>query len=124
MYSQFTKELVNNFCCILHTSNFDNSLENTLCEWVRNFFEEKNKSTKEYLEFIQNHEKKISFSSVIGFFYQYGIGCEVDKNKALEMYLLAIKQDDINNIIAKHYFIIKVSFQIKEFQRIGTLLNM
>ncbi len=56
-----------------------------------------------FLELIQNHE--IWFSSLIGFFYQHGIGCNVNKDKALEMYLMAIKQDRVqipNSIIAKY----------------------
>jgi len=56
-----------------------------------------------FLGSIQNHQ--ILFSSLIGFFYQHGIGCNVNKDKALEMYLLAIKQDEvqtINRTIAKY----------------------
>ncbi len=47
---------------------------------------------KYFLKSIQNH--KVWFSSLIGFLYQHGIRCNVDKDKALEMNLLAIKQDE------------------------------
>ena len=66
---------------IIDTKDFSN----TLSEWIKNI--DKNKTI---LESMQNHQKfqKFRFSSIIGFFYQYGIGCDVDKNKALELYLL------------------------------------
>ena len=46
---------------------------------------------------MKNHEQtKFWFSSIIGFFYQLGIDrCDVDKNKALELYLLAVDNDSI-----------------------------
>ena len=85
---------------------------------------------------MENHkENKFWFSSFIGFFYQLGIGCNLDRKKALELYLLAInneiEQDFLNedfiqlhlieenllryeNIIIGKYllslFIIKISF--------------
>src|SRR5437868_6277189 len=37
---------------------------------------------------------KIWFTSIIGFFYQYGIGCDVDENKAFEMYLLTVNNEE------------------------------
>ncbi|CAB5354047.1 unnamed protein product [Rhizophagus irregularis] len=66
------------------------TLENNLKEWINN-----NKNSNEILKLMRNHEKdKIWFSSIIGFFYQYGIGCNMDKNKALELYLLNIKIEE------------------------------
>ena len=59
MYSQFSKELINNFYCLLVTNNFDNSLENILCEWVKNSVKEKSKNIKDFFQFMQNHENKI-----------------------------------------------------------------
>ena len=48
---------------------------------------------------MQNHkESELWFSSIIGFFFQYGIGCtvcDVDENKALESYLSAIDNEEI-----------------------------
>jgi TPR repeat protein len=40
-----------------------------------------------------NSQNIICYSSLIGFFYQYGIGCEVDKIKAFEIYSNTIKND-------------------------------
>ena len=43
---------------------------------------------------MKNHEQtKFWFSSIIGFFYQLGIDCDVDKNKALELYLLVVDNE-------------------------------
>ena len=45
---------------------------------------------------MKNYEQtKFWFSSIIGFFYQLGIDCDVDKNKALELYLLVVDNDSI-----------------------------
>src|SRR5688572_19075392 len=53
------------------------------------------KDTKTILELMQNHkETEFWFSSIIGFFYQCGIGCDVDKNKALKLYLLAVNNEE------------------------------
>src|SRR5688572_27555201 len=102
-YRTFFKELIKDFYNrIINTNSFDD-FENLSIEWIRNTLEHNDMSAKTFLESIQNHQ--ILSSSLIGFFYQHGIGCNVDKDKALEMYLLAIKQDKvqtINNTIAKY----------------------
>ncbi|RIA87115.1 hypothetical protein C1645_828272 [Glomus cerebriforme] len=42
-------------------------------------------------DLFQNHEEReYLFTSLIGYCYQNGIGCKVDKNKALETYLLVV----------------------------------
>src|SRR5436305_14703013 len=48
------------------------------------------KNTELILESMETYEQSnLCFSSIIGFFYQVGISCDVDRNKALELYLLA-----------------------------------
>ncbi len=100
---RFLKELIKDFYNrIINTVSFNN-FENLSIEWMKNTLKHNDMNAKIFLELIQNHE--IWFSSLIGFFYQHGIGCNVNKDKALEMYLLAIKHDKvqiINNIIAKY----------------------
>ncbi|CAB4482016.1 unnamed protein product [Rhizophagus irregularis] len=67
-----------------------NKFENVIIEWIKN----NDKNTKQILELIQNHKKsEFWFSSIIGFFYQYGIDCDVDKEKSLEFFLLAINNE-------------------------------
>src|SRR5918912_1184086 len=70
----------------INTNDFD-EFEISLNEWIKNL----DKDTKTILELMENHkESKFLFSSIIGFFYQYGISCDVDKDKSLELYLLAV----------------------------------
>ena len=60
---------------IINISDFY-GFENTLIELIKDTC----KNTKKFLEIMQKNE--FWFSSIIGFFYQYGIGCNVDKNKS------------------------------------------
>src|SRR5437762_3818122 len=72
---------------IINIGDF-NVFENTLSKWINDI----NKSTKTILELMQKNE--LLFSSIIGFFYQYGIGCDIDKNKSLKLYLLAVNHNE------------------------------
>src|SRR2546430_13137569 len=48
-------------------------------EWINYKLENDNKDSKNILEIMKNHQKsKIWFTSFIGFFYQFGIGCYID----------------------------------------------
>ncbi|CAB4376150.1 unnamed protein product [Rhizophagus irregularis] len=68
-----------------------NTFEITLKKWIKNL----DKNIKSILELMKNHNKnELLFSSIIGFFYQYGIGCNIDKNKALKLYLLAVNNNE------------------------------
>src|ERR1051325_11494634 len=84
----FLKEFSRDFYRkIIDTMDFDTIY--TLSEWIKSIDD-----TKTILELMKNHkENEFWFSSIIGFFYQYGIGCDVDKNKALELYLLAVSNE-------------------------------
>src|SRR6266498_4985031 len=99
----FFKEFIKNFYNrIINTDSFDD-FENLSIKWIKVTLECNDVNVETFLESIQDH--RIGFSSLIRFFYQHGIGCNVNKDKALEMYLLAIKQDKvqtINNTIAKY----------------------
>src|SRR6266498_487704 len=99
----FFKEFIKNFYNrIINTDSFDD-FENLSIKWIKVTLECNDVNVETFLESIQDH--RIGFSSLIRFFYQHGIGCNVNKDKALEMYLLAIKQDKvqtINSTIAKY----------------------
>ncbi|CAB4482040.1 unnamed protein product [Rhizophagus irregularis] len=98
----FLKEFLKSFHQkIINTKDFNN-FENNLIEWIKNFNnkndDDDKKNFKNILELMKNHEQnKFWFSSIIGYFYQFGIGCDIDKNKALESYLLIINYE-------KNYF--------------------
>ncbi|CAG8543445.1 7907_t:CDS:2 [Funneliformis caledonium] len=98
------KELIKDFYeKIINTVSFDN-FENSSIEWIKITLVQNDLNVETFLEFMQNHEESETwFSSLIGFFYQHGIGCNVNEDVALKMYSLAIKQVEIvNNTIAKY----------------------
>src|SRR6266498_5347189 len=99
-FKELTKDFYNR---LINTINSFDDFENLSIEWIKSTLEHNDMNAETFLGSIQNHQ--ILFSSLIGFFYQHGIGCNVNKDKALEMYLLAIKQDEvqtINRTIAKY----------------------
>jgi TPR repeat protein len=80
------------------------SFENTLNEWINKIV----KDTQTILELMQNHEKsELWFSSILGFFYQCGIGCYIDKNKALELYLLTVNSKETLNQNLKNLYLLE-----------------
>ncbi|RIA92257.1 hypothetical protein C1645_820941 [Glomus cerebriforme] len=85
--SIFSKEFYEK---IINTDDF-NTFEHTLIKWIMSIYE----NNKIIFEFMKNHEEnEFLFSSIIGFFYQYGIGgYDFNKNKSLELYLLAINNE-------------------------------
>ena len=55
-------------------------------------------------EFMTSNSQNIfCYSSLIGFFYQHGIGCEVDEIKALEIFSNSVKNNQKS--ILKHDFL-------------------
>src|SRR2546421_2297676 len=84
----FLKEFSRNFHQKIIDTNDFCIFENTLIEWIKNI----DKNAKKILELMQCY--KVLFTSIIGFFYQYGICCVIDENKALEMYLLAVNNNE------------------------------
>src|SRR5438045_9792906 len=84
------KEFSRNFYQKIIDTNDFCIFENTLIEWIKNI----DKNVKTILELMQCNKVWFTFTSIVGFFYQYGIGCNVDENKALEMYLLAVDNEE------------------------------
>src|SRR4051812_30129439 len=87
----FLKEFSRNFYRkIIDIKDF-NKFETILSDWIRNL----GKNIETIFELMKNHEQnRFWFSSIIGFFYQFGVGCDVDDGKALEFYLLAVNNDE------------------------------
>src|SRR5690242_14892485 len=77
----FLKEFSMNFYQKIIDINDDfNIFEDALIKWIKDI----NKKSELIFELMQNHEQtKFWFSSIIGFFYQFGISCNADKNKTL-----------------------------------------
>src|SRR5688572_25708789 len=88
IFLKFLKKFVIGFYNkIINTDSLSN-FEDSSIKWIKNTLEHTGINAEIFLELIQNH--KIWSSSLVGFFYQHGIGCKVNKDKALEMYLLTI----------------------------------
>ncbi|CAB4385715.1 unnamed protein product [Rhizophagus irregularis] len=87
----FLKNIIKDFYRkIIEMKDFNN-FEDIFSEWIINYLEINNKDSKKILELMENHKKsKFWFTSIIGIFYQFGIGNYLDKKKALELYLLTI----------------------------------
>ena len=87
----FLKEFTRDIYRKIINTNYLHTPENGLSEWIKNL----DKNTETILKLMQNHKQtKFWFSSIIGFFYQLGIGCDVDKNKALGLYLLSVNNEE------------------------------
>ena len=85
--TKFFKELLQELYKILSNAIFiyDNEyIEQKLRGFIDNFLFEYDLDPKNVLEIMTINYQ--NFSSLIGFFYQHGIGCKADKIKALEIY--------------------------------------
>ncbi|EXX57741.1 uncharacterized protein OCT59_028835 [Rhizophagus irregularis] len=93
-------------------------------EFINNFLFEYDLDPKNVFKIITSNSKNIfCYSSLIGFFYQYGIGCEIDKIKASEIYFNVVKnnqKETLNQIIfnEKNETIIFCNDDIKELNEI------
>src|ERR1041385_3099432 len=84
--------------------------ENILTEWIQDFFKHNKKNSEIILELMKDHEENENwFSSLIGFFYEYGISDTdiIDKNKSLELYLSSIN-DERNEKLVSVYQILNI----------------
>ncbi|CAG8780758.1 2880_t:CDS:2, partial [Cetraspora pellucida] len=79
---------------------------------LKNHMVEHNKNSKDILEHYNNYKFKYYFTSIIGFFYEHGIGTIVDYYKAFDMYKQAA--ENFNSSI-------KMSNLLKENQIIGLI---
>src|SRR5579862_9068608 len=87
------KFLIDFYYKIIETNDFNN-FEKISSEWIKYELDSNDKNSENILELMENHkESKFWFTSFIGFFYQFGISCNLDKKKALEFYLLAIDNE-------------------------------
>ncbi|CAB5363939.1 unnamed protein product [Rhizophagus irregularis] len=95
----FLKDILTDFHCkinFIETNNISDFKEIS-SKWIKNKLQSNNKNPKRIFKVMENHkESKFLFTSIMGFFYQYGIGCELNKKKAIELYLLAINNENFN----------------------------
>ena len=79
------------------------------------------KIPKRILEMMQNHkESQFWFTSLIGLFYQFGFGCDPDRKRAMESYLLAInnEKDEFDTLRNKNIIIGKYLLSLFHYRDI------
>jgi len=93
----FLKSVLKDFHCKIIEMNNINDFEEISSEWIKHKLEnDENKNPEKFLKMMKQHkESKFWFTSFMGFFYQLGIGCELDRMKALEFYLSTIDDNEI-----------------------------
>ncbi|RIA98793.1 hypothetical protein C1645_870407 [Glomus cerebriforme] len=90
----YLKNLLNSFYHKIIKTNDFKDFEKISSKWLNYEIERNDKIPKKILELMENHEKsKFWFTSFMGFFYQLGIGCVLDKTKAMELYFSAINNN-------------------------------
>ncbi len=82
---ELTKEFVNQ---LYFNQNLDKIFEIFKPDWLKEYIEKQNIDSKKLLEMMLNHDQSNDyFASYIGYFYQNGIGTEVNNQKSLAYYL-------------------------------------
>jgi TPR repeat protein len=126
-FYDFTTKLLQELYVILLNIDIKHDIEIQLNEFMSNYLFEYDLDPKDLLDIMTSNSHNIfCYSSLIGFFYQHGIGCEIDKTKASEVFFNTIKDnsnqfsldqinegitfydyDDVkklNNIISRYFY--------------------
>ncbi|CAB4421483.1 unnamed protein product [Rhizophagus irregularis] len=82
---------------IINLENYT-KYKNILPEWIQEFLFDNEKNSEIILKLMENHKENENwFSSLIGFFYEFGIVHNtIDKNKSFDLYLLSINKYEKN----------------------------
>ncbi|CAB4398820.1 unnamed protein product [Rhizophagus irregularis] len=92
------KELLQELYVILLNAEVEeicDSKKDKLNEFINNFLFEYDLDPKNVFEIITSNSQNIYYySSLVGFFYQNGIGCNVDEIKAYEIFSNAVKNNN------------------------------
>src|SRR4051812_7715674 len=123
-FTTFFKELLQEIYIILlntevreHYSNYN--IEDKLKEFTSNFLFEYDLDPKNLFEIMTSNSPNICYySSLIGFFYQHGIGCKVDKVKAYETLSNAVE----NNQKVESSFDEDVTFCDDDIKRLNEII--
>ena len=109
---------------IIYTDDF-NTFEDTTIKWIKNVIEKHNKNPEIFLKMMQNHKKhQIWFASIVGFFYQHGIGCDINRKMTLELYLLIVNNNEsLSNNSNKLYLTKENGNDINELQGINVVIG-
>ncbi|CAG8590648.1 26639_t:CDS:2 [Gigaspora margarita] len=98
------------FITQFNTQTVSEYTTNSIIHCINKYMNDKNKNPKEILNQYYNYQCRYYYTSIIGFFHEYGIGTIVDYSRALNMYRKASKDFNYSPID---------SFLLKENQFIG-----
>ncbi|CAG8803523.1 5311_t:CDS:2, partial [Racocetra persica] len=85
---------------------------NSIIHSVKKYIDDNNKNPDEILKQYYNHQCRYYYTSIIGFFYEYGIGTIVDYDTAFNMY----------NQAAEGFYLPNINFcLLKDNQLIGLI---
>src|SRR3954454_11932166 len=102
--TKFFRELLQELYVIVreHRSKYTSDIEDKLKDFTNNFLFEYDLDPKNVFNIMTSSPQNICcYSSLIGFFYQHGIGCEVDKIKAFETFSNAVNNNQ--NVESTHF---------------------
>ncbi|CAB5363310.1 unnamed protein product [Rhizophagus irregularis] len=107
----FLKKILKDFHNkIIKTEDFNN-FEKFFVEWMKLKFEINEKDPKKIFDLMKdlkfyydnnnnnknNNNNFIWFTSLMGFFYQFGIGCMMNEKSALDLYFLSVNKKNHND---------------------------
>ncbi|CAG8480463.1 11461_t:CDS:2 [Scutellospora calospora] len=83
---QFLDNLNQIFITQFNVQSASKDTSDSIIYHLRKYIDINNKNTVKILKQYDNHQYRYTFTSIMGFFYEYGIGTTVDYNKAFNMY--------------------------------------
>ncbi|CAB4386683.1 unnamed protein product [Rhizophagus irregularis] len=114
---------------IIRSYDFNN-FENISYNWVKTSLKNNDKDPERILKIMKKHkENKFWFTSLVEYFYQFGIGCNLNREKALDCYLIAINNNiDYNslNIIDEnqlHLIVVKNNGEFNLLRNSNTIIG-
>ncbi|GBC03074.1 hypothetical protein RclHR1_04980019 [Rhizophagus clarus] len=120
-FNDLITNLLQELYVILLNIDIKNDIEVQLNDFMNNFLFEYDLDPKDVFNIMTlNSQNIFYYSSLIGFFYQYGIGCEIDKIKASDIFFNTVKNNsnqvslitscddydikELNNIISRYFY--------------------
>ncbi|CAG8630581.1 6077_t:CDS:2, partial [Cetraspora pellucida] len=100
---QFLYDLNKLFIDQFNIQGVSKGTSSSIIYWIKKHIDENDKNPNEIIAQYCGHQYRSCFTSIIGFFYEYGIGTEIDYSKAFEMYRQAAddfcftSNDSLNN---------------------------
>ncbi|CAG8605172.1 9512_t:CDS:2 [Gigaspora margarita] len=128
---KFLYDLNQLFITQFNIQGISKNCANFIINNINNYMNENNKNPDEIFVQYYNHQYKYYFTSIIGFFYEYGIGTTIDNFKAFEMYKQAADNFYFshnnslieNNVLKENHMIGLISLGIFYLFGNGVVIN-